>query len=444
MAREKQFLYPMRKTAGALAWHGGLAPGHERRADVLWMGGVGANELEQAYGTPLLVLDGGVLNTACAQFLDAAAPANIEVAYAGKALLLTGLARLFAQTALHLDVCSLGELLTAERAGMPAHRMTLHGCGKTSQELDAALQGRVGRIVVDNLEELAALGAYEKPVPLLLRLNTGIEARTHALVRTGGNDTKFGIPERDFKAASELLKAHPTLRFLGLHSHIGSQIYETTAFEANALRLMETAAQFSAWGHNVRQVVAGGGFGVESGPGDDAHLEISAAVQDIARVIEQQAYSLGLPLPQIGIEPGRAIVAHAGTSLYRVMAKKVQASQTFVVVDGGIADNPRPALYGSHHHAILASRSSSAAPQAVVVCGRSCENDRLTEASLPEDLAAGDLLALCTTGAYTYSMASNYNRFARPAVAYAEGGKHRLLARRETLEDVLRNDVDHE
>ena len=434
----------MMESAHRLSWHDGLAPGHERRDGTIFAGGVSVEELAAAYGTPVLVLDGDVLAASIAQFVDAARPHAMEVAYAGKALLLTPLAKVLAKTPLALDVCSLGELATAERAGWEPSRISLHGCGKNSEELKAAAQGRVGRIIVDNLDELRELAGYThaaRPVTVLLRVNTGIEAHTHAFVQTGGDETKFGIAAADFAAAIALLKQHPALRFAGLHSHIGSQIYDTAAFTANTRALITAGAQFAAAGLTLDVVIAGGGFGVESGPGADGAIDVAATIDAIARCAADTASALNVPLPRLGIEPGRAIIARAGTSIYRVMARKAQNKRTFVIADGGIADNPRPALYDAYHHAVLASRLSQAPAERTVVCGRSCENDRMTEADLPADVRPGDLLAVCTTGAYTYSMASNYNRFERPAVVYAQDGTHRVMARRETIEDVLRNDV---
>jgi len=432
-------------SARKLRWHQDLAPGHERREGELHIGGVAVSQLADLYGTPSLIIDGSVLEATISEFVANAKPHRIDVAYAGKALLLYGIAKVIAQTPLRLDVCSLGELATAERAGLPAQRLVFHGCGKTTEELRAAAAGRVGRIVVDNLEELREFGAYAsgpKAARVLLRVNTGIEAHTHAYVQTGGDDTKFGIAARDFKAAAGVLFAHPSLRLRGLHSHIGSQIYEAGAFLANMHKLMEAASQFHAWSLPVEELIVGGGFGIESRPGDALHIDVPSVIEAIATGAKERAAALQLPPPLVGIEPGRAIIGRAGTSLYRVMARKRQSQRTFVVVDGGIADNPRPALYDAYHHAILASRTSTASPEHTIVCGRSCENDRLTEAPLPSDIRRGDLLAVCTTGAYTYSMARNYNRFPKPAVVYAQDGNHRLMARRETSEDVVRNDVD--
>ncbi len=418
-------------------WRGELAPGQQRAQGVLQIGGASALELARHYGTPLLVIDLNVLDAKIAELEEACTPANIAIAYAGKALLITALARHLARTSLKLDVCSLGELLTAQRAGFSAERITLHGCGKTDTELQAAIDRRVGTIVVDNLDELARLGQLSsgcRPAQVILRVNTGIEAHTHDFILTSGDHTKFGIAERDFGNAAVLLARHPQLDFAGLHAHIGSQIYETGSFSANARALAQAAAQFKALHLQSRELIVGGGFGISMRPHDPSSLSIPSVIGAISECAS-------LTDAKIGIEPGRALIGDAGTSLYTVMARKRQGEQEFIVIDGGIADNPRPALYHAYHHAVpVLETGESTHP--MIVCGRSCENDRYTEATLPTTLATGDLLAVCTTGAYTYSMASNYNRFPRPAVVFVSGGEHQLALRRETLDDVLRNDLD--
>ncbi len=427
-----------------MRWNGELAPGHDRIDGQLTIGGAPALKLARAYQTPLLVIDLDVLDAAITEFTDACAPHGIHVAYAGKALLFVALAQHLKQTPLLLDVCSLGELLTAERAGYPPERMYLHGCGKTEDELIAAATGRVGTIVVDNIEELQRLSkcaSEAAPVRLLLRVNTGIEAHTHAFVQTAGENTKFGLTPNDVGTAAQLLAGTHALRFAGLHSHIGSQIYEPAAFVASARALMKIAREMRVGGFDVEELVIGGGFGIQSGPQDEERLSIEQTLEEVSFGVNDAARKTGMQAPRIGIEPGRALVAHAGTSLYRVMTRKNQASRSFAIVDGGITDNPRPALYDAYHHALLASRNSEAQPHTTVVCGRSCENDRLTEALLPGDLRADDLLAVCTTGAYTFSMASNYNRFNRPAVVFVQKGVHRLVVKREAVPELLRNDL---
>jgi diaminopimelate decarboxylase len=406
-------------------------------------GGVAASELARAYGTPQLVIDTDVLDATLAELSALGAEFDIDVCYAGKALLFVALAQRIAQSSLGLDVCSLGELLTGERGGMPAERMVLHGCGKTADELRAAADGRVGRVVVDNAEELQALTAVarpERPVRVLLRVNTGIAARTHAYVRTGGEDSKFGFALPELDAAVAAVMAAQGLELVGFHSHLGSQIFEPSPYEASLPIVLDAFARAHAAGAEVREIVVGGGFGVDPHPGARG-FELRGTLVALARELESGARERGIPRPKVGIEPGRAVIAAAGTSLYRVVSVKRQASRRFVIVDGGIADNPRPALYGAYHHPALANRISTAPADEFTICGRSCENDRLVVEALPGDIRTGDLLAMETTGAYTYSMASNYNRFGRPAVTFAGGGRHRLVVRREESADVLRNDV---
>jgi diaminopimelate decarboxylase len=410
----------------------------------LALGGVPAETLAQAYGTPLLAIDTDVLDANIARFAELGTRYGLDVSYAGKALLFVAFARRLAASSLGLDVCSLGELLTAERAGFAAARLVLHGCGKTPAELAAAASGRVGRVVIDHFDELAQLAAASdpaRPTSILLRINTGIEAHTHAHVRTGGEDSKFGFSRDDVAGAVAAALGAPGLRLVGFHSHLGSQIFEGSPYAASLPILLDAYEHARALGAPVTDLVLGGGFGIDSVPGAAA-FDVAGAIAHLATETAAASRRAGMPAPRLGIEPGRAIVADAGTSLYRVVTVKYQGLRRFAIVDGGIADNPRPALYGAYHHPELAGRASSANPVTTVVCGRSCENDRLVEAALPSDLEAGDLVALRTTGAYTYSMASNYNRFTRPAIVFAGGGTHRLVVRRETEADVLRNDVD--
>jgi diaminopimelate decarboxylase len=408
------------------------------------IGGVPAEQLATEYGTPLLVIDLDAVDAAITRCIAACKPYDVEIAYAGKALLLVPLAGFIAERGLNLDVCSLGELMTAERAEVPAGRITLHGCGKSDEELQAAVDGRVGRIVVDGTEELQRLlhlSRADAPVAVMLRLNPGIEAHTHAFIRTGGQDTKFGIAPRDEANARALLRGAAGIRFVGLHAHVGSQIYETGAFVATAEALVTAAARFAHDGFAVDEIVVGGGYGVTTHPDrPDERIDFPATIAAISKAAREAAARVGIPPPRIGIEPGRWLIGPAGTTLYRVCAVKHQIKRTFVVIDGGLYENPRPALYGAYHHAVAASRPNFDL-QEVTLCGRSCENDEMGRAMLPRELKEGDLVAMSVTGAYTYSMASNYNRFARPAVVGLENGRARLLAKRESLEDVLRNDV---
>ncbi|MGH7736629.1 MAG: diaminopimelate decarboxylase [Candidatus Tyrphobacter sp.] len=405
-----------------------------------------ARALAQRYGTPLVLIDLDAFDEAIARCIAVCAPYDIEISYAAKALPLTGIARFVAEHGLNIDVCSLGELVTAERAEVPAERITLHGCAKNDEELSAAAGGRVGRIAVDGLGELKRLASMplQRPLSILLRINPGIEAHTHSFVRTGGEDTKFGIPPSDEEAARATLRDAPLLRFAGLHAHVGSQIYEAGAYGAVAEALVTAAARFGRDGFVTEEIVIGGGFGVTTHPDrPNERLDFPGTIEGAVRATRVAASRVRIPPPRIGIEPGRMLVGPAGTTLYTVRAIKRQPRRTFVVVDGGLYENPRPALYGACHHAVAVTRPNLDLKE-VTLCGRSCENDELGKAMLPSTLEEGDLVEMRVTGAYTYSMASNYNRFTRPAVVGLQGGKERLLARRETIDEVLARDIAQE
>lgn len=411
---------------------------------MLCIGDQRVDTLAQHFGTPLLVLDLVVLSEAIAQMRAACDPHGVRISYAAKALITTALARYLTERGINLDCSSLGEVATAQRAGVAPDRLTLHGAGKTDEELDAALRGAVGRIAVDNLAELRRLrarGTKAAPLDVVLRLNTGIEAHTHEFIRTAGDDSKFGFAPHEEREAIALLREATHLRLRGLHAHIGSQVFEGSPFVANAELLVEAMVRYRDAGFDLDTLIVGGGFGVQMHPSaPDEFLDLPGTVASIAATVERVSHARGLTTPRIEIEPGRSLIAAAGTSIYRVRAIKRYDRRTFVVVDGSMADNPRPALYGAYHHVALANRHDTDT-HTVTLCGRSCENDELATASLPRTLREDDLLAMCTTGAYTYSMASNYNRFTRPAVVAVGDGEPRLFVRRESLDDLLHNDV---
>lgn len=401
------------------------------------IGGVPARELAQTYGTPLFVVDLDELDLEIARFCDAFRTRGITVAYAGKALLLTALAEHLAATPLRLDVCSLGELVTAERGGFPAGRLYFHGCGKTDAELAAIVEGRVAFDVIDNDEELERLAALASDaaatVDVMLRVNTGIEAHTHAFIRTGGENTKFGFGLDRLPQALARLAALPQLRLIGLHSHIGSQISETAPFVANLDELIAAADLAASLGLPVRELICGGGIAVEESLGGARPLDFETLA---AALVERNAGRYDL-----AIEPGRALIARAGSSLYRVMAVKTQGRRRFVMIDGGMTDNPRPIIYGARHVPEVLAAAVLGDEQPATLVGRTCENDEMGDYVLPAGLAAGDLVAMRVTGAYTYSMASNYNRFGRPPVVFVRNGHHRRVVRGETADDVSRLDV---
>jgi diaminopimelate decarboxylase len=401
------------------------------------IGGVPARELCATYGTPLVVIDTGEVELEIDRFVRAFVARGITVSYAGKAFLVTAFAELLAATPLRLDVCSLGELITGERGGFPAARIYFHGVAKSDAELQAIAAGRVAFGVLDNAEEierLANIARADAPVNVMLRINTGIEAHTHEFIRTGGENTKFGIPERDVHATIRRLAALPQLRLIGLHSHVGSQIVDADPLVANLDALIGYADAARALGLPVEELNVGGGIGIENGPGEARPIDLEAFAERLA------TRAAGTPY-RLSIEPGRALVARAGSLLYRVVAVKRQGSRRFVVVDGGMTDNPRPLLYGAHHPADLIASAATGAPAPATLAGRSCENDEIGEYVLPDDVAAGDVIAMRYTGAYTYSMASNYNRFGKPAVVFVRDGTQRRVVRAESDEDTSRFDL---
>jgi diaminopimelate decarboxylase len=323
-----------------------------------------------------------------------------------------------------LDLASIGELAVAERGGFEASRLTLHGAGKTPEEHEAVLDGRVGRIVIDGMDELRRFvdRANGRRADVLLRFNTGIEAHTHDFIRTAGNRSKFGFAPSEADEALALLREQPSLRVRGAHGHIGSQTYDAMPFVENARRLLELLARMRAAGFDTADtIIVGGGFGVQMHPdAKDETIDIAGTLDAVGRIVP--------PGVHVEIEPGRALIGAAGTSIYRVMAVKRFEGRRFVIVDGSMADNPRPAIYGAYHHFESAEPRTALAP--AIVCGRSCEADELGEAMLPEDLRAGDFVAVRTTGAYTYSMSSNYNWFPRPPVIAVGAGEPQPWAER--------------
>ncbi len=421
-----------------LEWLGGDAPGHGRdERGHLTVGGAATGSLAEEFGTPLVVLDLDVLHRSISAFHEAGETHGVRISYGAKALLIPKLAAEIVARGIGIDICSFGEFLAAQEGGAPAEAMTLHGAGKGAEELKLAQDGDVARIVVDGLDELRRLASAKKcSADVILRLNTGIEAHTHHFVRTAGADTKFGMTREHEAQAMAILQAAPHLRFAGLHGHIGSQIQDEAPFCAHAEALAHAAARFAANGFFVRVIIVGGGFAVAMRPGESI-APVDSVIGAIAKTLRETTDALSLAIPSVEIEPGRALVAHAGTTLYTVLAVKQQFEQRYAIVDGSLADNPRPALYGAYHH-VLSERYAHD-ESATIVCGRSCENDEMARAELPNDLRAGERVAMCTTGAYTYSMASNYNGFLRPAVVAIDHGKAIEFARRETYVDLFRD-----
>lgn len=418
----------------------------------LMVAGVRLGGLAERFGTPLFVYDEEHLRRRCQEAVRAFGPGNVT--YAAKAFLCRAMARLVAEEGLRLDVASGGELAVALAAGMSPASCVLHGNNKLPDELARAVGVGVGRIVVDSAEEirrLATLAAGRSvAVPVMVRVTPGVEAHTHTYVSTGQVDSKFGFPLAG-GAAEEAIRAvigAPGLRLVGLHCHVGSQLFRLDAY-ARALERMVPLVEGALAGMppggsaspELFELSVGGGLGVAYVAGEEA-----PTLGEWAAFLRREAVAAGLPAGvRLTVEPGRSIVAAAALTVYRVgVVKQLPGVRTYVAVDGGMSDNPRPVLYGSGYEAFLVRAPLARRPLVARVVGRHCESGDVIvhEAHLPSDLAVGDLLATPVTGAYGYSMASTYNRVPRPAVVFVRDGAARLVIRRETDADLLALDVD--
>ncbi len=414
----------------------------------LTIGGVTVGALAERYGTPLWIVDEADLRERCRTYVDGFP--GVEVTYASKAWCSLGILQLVDEEGLKIDVASGGELHTALVAGVDPARVILHGNNKSVTELDRALEVGVGRIVVDSFEELDRLerlaAARDVTVPVWLRITPGIDAHTHEYVRTGHDDAKFGFTLSLGLADEAFVRAQALdhVEVVGIHAHIGSQIFGTDPFIANAEVTLDLLARWrSEHGVTLPELNLGGGMGIRY-THEDHPVEVHRYGKAVLEAVAERCEALDYPQPQLFVEPGRAIVGPSTVTLYEVgTIKALPGLTTWVSVDGGMSDNIRPALYDAEHEVQLVSRRSEAEPRAVTVVGKHCESGDLVRehAPLPGDLAVGDLLAVAATGAYTASMASNYNRLVRPAAVLVRDGEVRELVRRETLDDLVRLDV---
>ncbi|MCL6586112.1 MAG: diaminopimelate decarboxylase [Anoxybacillus sp.] len=417
----------------------------------LEIGGVDVVMLAETYGTPLYIYDVALIRARARAFKEAFEKhgVNAQVAYASKAFSTIAIVQLIEEEGLSLDVVSGGELYTALKAGFPPERIHFHGNNKSRSELEMALECGVGCIVVDNFYELQLLEELsrqrETVTDILLRVTPGIEAHTHDYILTGQEDSKFGFDLNNDQADEALRQAlrSGSLHVLGIHCHIGSQIFETTGFVLAARKIFQKIADWRDGHGFVPQVVnLGGGFGIRYTNEDDP-LPAAQYVEQIIAEVKKQVEEFHLPLPEIWIEPGRSLVGDAGTTIYSIGSRKeVPNVRHYVAVDGGMSDNIRPALYEAKYEAVLANRVLDANEEVVAIAGKCCESGDMLIWDLPLPKAeAGDYLAVFCTGAYGYSMANNYNRLPRPAVVFVENGEAQLVVKRETYEDLVRLDV---
>lgn len=416
----------------------------------LEIGGCDSVELAREFGTPLYVFDEVDLRARCQEFrkdLASRVPDSL-VLYAGKAFLSKAIAKLVAEEGLGLDVVSGGELAIALAAGFPPERIYFPGNNKSDDELREAVSARIGRVVIDNFRDIEALGGiterWETRQEVLLRITPDVDAHTHAHLTTGALDSKFGFPLAGGQAAEAVRRvlSRRRLPLVGLHMHIGSQIFETAPYEQSIAKALAFAAEMSDCGLELREFSVGGGIGLQY-LRDEPPPPVGAYLEAIADSVTASVKVHGLPMPRLVIEPGRSLVGRAGVALYTVGARKeVPGVRTFVAVDGGMADNIRPAIYGSRYEAISAVRPAAAPEETVTVVGKYCESGDILvkDVALPR-LEDGEVLALPASGAYCLAMASNYNAALKPAVVFVRDGKARLVRRRETYRDLLATDL---
>ena len=437
--------------------------GARRTGGVMTLAGNDVRDLAAQYGTPLLAMDEQDFRSRCQDFADAFGSAG-DVHYAAKAFLSSHIVKWLAQEDLALDVCSGGELRLALRADFPPAKITLHGSNKSQAELEMAVEAGIGAIVVDSYDEIARLAGIAERInsesgrtngsthriPVMIRVTVGVEAHTHEFIATAHEDQKFGFSLAGGDAAEGVRRivACSGLELVGLHSHIGSQIFDPSGFEVSAHRLVlllktiiKTHPELAA---TITTLDLGGGLGIAY-TSADTPPPVDAMAKSLTEIVERECQSAGLAVPRIAVEPGRAIVGPGTVTLYEIgTIKDVHLDggvvRKYVSIDGGMSDNIRTALYDADYTVVLASRSSDAPATRCRVVGKHCESGDIVvrDCYLPADLAVGDLIAVAATGAYCYSMASNYNRLPRPPLVAVADGSSRQLLRRETDDDLMR------
>ena len=415
----------------------------------LVVGGCDTVELAQKHGTPLYLYDEEAIRSRCREYITefGSRYPNVEIAYASKAALTKGFARLMEQEGMALDVASAGELYTALQADFPSERIKMHGNFKSNLEYRMSLETGVGRIVVDSLIELQQLNCWAHkmgtPANILIRVRPGVDTHTHDRIQTGQVDSKFGLGIYGGEARDAIWRAleSDSINLRGLHCHIGSQLLETDAFERAIDHMVEFLARMhEELGFECEDLDLGGGLGIRYTEKDEpptvADLAETICPRLLAKLDEHK-----LNHPRLILEPGRSIVGEAGVTLYTIgVIKQIPDLRTYVAVDGGLSDNPRPALYDAVYEAVVANRAADEPTEWVRVAGKHCETDTLIDDTCIAACEPGDRLAVCGTGAYNYAMSSNYNRFTRPAVVLCCDGEDHLLVERESLSDLVAKD----
>lgn len=418
----------------------------------LAIGGCDTVELVKRFGTPAYVFDEGEIRRNCREFTDSIKEnydGNGMALYASKAFCCREMCRICAEEGMGLDVVSGGELFTALSVNFPTEKIYFHGNNKTPDELQMAVDNHVGKIVVDNIFELETLDKIareaDRTVEILLRIKPGINAHTHDFIRTGQIDSKFGFALETGEAMQAVKKAltMANLKPVGIHCHIGSQIFDIDPFELAAKVMLDFIAQVKAeTGTELGVLNLGGGFGIKYLQ-TDRPRPFADYMKKVSVVVKEYSAELGLKMPYVLIEPGRSIVGAAGITLYTVGAvKKIPDVRTYISVDGGMGDNPRYILYQAQYEIICANKASAPRECTATIAGKCCESgDLIQEGTSVQRVEPGDILAVLSTGAYNYSMASNYNRIPRPPVVFVKDGEARLVIKRESYEDLAKNDI---
>lgn len=418
----------------------------------LTVGGVDTVELAEQYGTPLYVMDENVIRNNLRRFHESMQKyynGRGLVCYASKAFSCLEMCRIVKDEGDGLDVVSIGEIYTALKAGFPMERVVFHGNNKSAEELEFAVENKVGNIIVDNISELNKLEKIcaEKGVAqsIMLRIKPGIDAHTHSFIRTGQIDSKFGFALETgeaLEAVEESIKCG-NINLSGLHCHIGSQIFDIEPFEEAGRVMLKFIAEIkNKFSYEIKILNLGGGFGIKYLNSHNPE-PFEVYIQRVSAVVSEECGRLDISQPEIYIEPGRSIVAPAGITLYTVGARKeIPDIRTYISIDGSMADSPRYILYQSEYEAIVANKADEERSERVTIAGKCCESGDLIGENMPlQHAESGDIIAVCATGAYNYSMSSNYNRLQKPAVVFVKDGKSRVVVKRETLDDIIRNDV---
>lgn len=419
----------------------------------LFFAGQDAATLLRRYGSPLYLMDEERIRLNCKTYYDAMKEAFGEEAlplYASKAASFKEIYRIVKSEGLGIDVVSMGEIFTAFEAGFPMEKAYFHSNNKTDEDIAFAMEKGIGFFVVDNEDELFVIDriAAEKgrTQQILLRITPGIDTHTYEAINTGKVDSKFGsaIETGQAEAITKLALELPHIDLAGFHCHVGSQVFDSDTFFRSAEIMLDYIADIrKKYGYTARQLDLGGGYGVRYLESDPT-IDIAANIHEVAKVVKEKCAALDLPLPAMRLEPGRSIVADAGMTLYTVgTIKKIPGYKNYVSVDGGMSDNPRFALYGADYTVLAAEKLNEEADFVCSVVGRCCESGDIIQenVSLPSSIARGDILAVLTTGAYNYAMASNYNRIPRLPIVMLRNGESRIVVQRETLEDLIRNDI---